>query len=149
MFPPGQALKEEYFAELNAAKNATAAEVAAKKPAEAKGKPKLKKKAGADDPFASEDEQDKVEKVAEGKSVDKPVSKAKAKAPAKKKPAPKKPAADDFESDDDAAEETRKAEIKALKASGAKKAAATKRRKSESDEEEDENEAPTKKRGRS
>ena len=56
-----QQLKDEFFAELNSAKSAAAEETAAKKAsagATVKAKPKLKKKAGADDPFASGDDEE-------------------------------------------------------------------------------------------
>ncbi|TFY65444.1 hypothetical protein EVJ58_g1967 [Rhodofomes roseus] len=55
-------LKEEYFAELAAAKNNDTEKTAARKAAAgtvAKSKPKLKRKAENDDPFASEDDEPK------------------------------------------------------------------------------------------
>ncbi|RPD57794.1 hypothetical protein L226DRAFT_537584 [Lentinus tigrinus ALCF2SS1-7] len=138
-------LKDEYFSELSTAKSAAAEEAAAKKTSAdttAKAKPKLKKKAGADDPFASDDDEDKEEEAEKPAPPSKSKSKAKAKKPAPKK----KAAADAFASDDDAGdddegEEARKAEVKAKK-----KPAPKKRKSVESDEESDE--APKKKRGR-
>ncbi|TFK88454.1 hypothetical protein K466DRAFT_645447 [Polyporus arcularius HHB13444] len=138
-------LKDEYYAELSSAKTAAVEEVTAKTVTAgvtAKSKPKLKKKAGADDPFASDDEAGKED---EGDKAEKPAAASKAKA---KKPAPKKKAAaDDFASDDDAGdddegEEARKEEVKA------KKKAAPRKRKSVDSDEEDSDDVPKKKRGR-
>ncbi|RDX49251.1 hypothetical protein OH76DRAFT_541862 [Lentinus brumalis] len=140
-------LKDEYYAELSSSKTAAVEEATAKTvtagvTANPKAKPKLKKKAGADDPFASDDEAGKED---EGDKAEKPAAASKAKA---KKPAPKKKAAaDDFASDDDAGdddegEEARKEEVKA------KKKAAPRKRKSVDSDEEDSDDVPKKKRGR-
>ncbi|CDO70538.1 hypothetical protein BN946_scf184573.g6 [Trametes cinnabarina] len=96
-----KALRDEYFAEVNAAKCASAEEATAKAAtAETKKpKPKLKKKAN-DDPFGSDDEDEKDED--KGK---KPASSSSAPARAKakaKKPMPKtKAAADESASEDE------------------------------------------------
>ena len=135
-----QALKEQYFEELNNKKAAAAEETDTKNvdagSSEAKSKPKLKKKVGADDPFASDDE-DKPDPGAKksGKGSSAAASAPKGKA-VQKKPAPKKkPAADVFESDDDAEEAERKAKLKALKAGSARNAATRKRKASEIEDE--------------
>ncbi|OJT01946.1 hypothetical protein TRAPUB_7590 [Trametes pubescens] len=129
-----EALKEEYFAELNAAKTAAAEETAAKKAAAGetkKPKPKLKQK-GGDDPFASDDE--------DGEENAEPEVSAPA-AVKGKKPAPKKKAgAEAFASDEDAKDPSPKA-----KAPPKKRAA---KRSKDADEDGSENEAPKKKRGR-
>ncbi|KAL1941429.1 hypothetical protein VTO73DRAFT_7246 [Trametes versicolor] len=129
-----KALKEEYFAELNAAKTTAAEETAAKKAAAGeakKPKPKLKKK-GGDDPFASDDE-DGEEKAEHEVSAPAAVK--------GKEPAPKKKAAADaFASDEDTADPSPKAKAPPKKR-GAK-------RSKDADEDGSEDEAPKKKRGR-
>ncbi|KAI9068924.1 hypothetical protein FKP32DRAFT_1663497 [Trametes sanguinea] len=129
-----KALKDEYFAELNATKSAAAEDAAAKKSAAGeakKPKPKLKKKVD-DNPFGSDDEEKEKD---EGK---KPPSSS---APAKgkgRKPVPKrKAAANDFASDDEA---------EAEQSSKAKKSAPKKR--SNADDEDSEEDAPKRKKGR-
>ncbi|TBU31178.1 hypothetical protein BD311DRAFT_689751 [Dichomitus squalens] len=142
-----KALKDEYFAELNAAKTAAVEEAASKKAESGaatrpKPKPKLKEKAGADDPFASDDEGDTEDTKPTSKKAAKPTSSSGSKA---KRPVPKKAkVANDFASDSDDGEEeaARKAEVKA------KKAGTTKKRKGAELDEEVEEEAPKKKRGR-
>ncbi|OBZ69955.1 hypothetical protein A0H81_10450, partial [Grifola frondosa] len=136
-----KSLKDEYFAELNNAKNAAAEKATAG--AATKSKPKLKKKVVADDPFASDDDEEHIDKKGE-----KGVATA-----SSSKPAPKqKPVEDMFASDEDAEgdadeeEEDRRAEIQAKKGP-VKKPSAPKRAQ---DDEDDEEEAPKKKRkGRS
>ncbi|KAI0629039.1 hypothetical protein C8Q77DRAFT_331554 [Trametes polyzona] len=130
-----KALKDEYFAELEANKGAAAEESAAKKTATGetkKAKPKLKKK-GNDNPFGSDDEDEDSKDKAEPSAAP-PSSKG-------KKPAPKKKAATDaFASDDDADEETPQTKAKPRRAA--------KRAKEDDDDDSEEEQAPKKKKGR-
>jgi len=142
-------LKEEFFAEISAAKGAIMEKAAPEKEADSgaatKAKPKLKKKVAEDDPFASDDEHDEgAADKAKQASSSKPAATTK-KAPPKLK---KKVEEDTFASDseDSAKEEAgRKAEIAKKKAVSSKKAAVAKRPKSDSEEEE---EPPKKRRGK-
>ncbi|CCL99197.1 uncharacterized protein FIBRA_01212 [Fibroporia radiculosa] len=119
-------LKDEFYAELNAAKNSDAVKVAAEKEASgmsAKPKPKLREKA-EDNPFESDDE--RANTAAECKDEDKgqvvKTGGPTAARPSNKPGAQKKRKADDdvFESDDDAEEDQgRKVAVAALK-SGSK-----------------------------
>ncbi|KAI8973993.1 hypothetical protein BD414DRAFT_498803 [Trametes punicea] len=96
-----KSLKEEYFAELNASRTATIKEGAAAKAAEIKKpRPKPKKKAGDDNPFA-DDEDDQEEEKAESSA---PSSKPKSKKPAMKR----KVDTDVFVSDEEAEDEAPK-----------------------------------------
>ncbi|KAI0359670.1 hypothetical protein OH77DRAFT_1518051 [Trametes cingulata] len=93
-----KALREEYFSELNTAKAAAAEEAAAKKAAAgatAKPKPKLKKKAGEDNPFGSDEEDETADAKTDSQAAP---SGSKGKKVAQKR----KAAAEVFESDDDA-----------------------------------------------
>ncbi|KAI0821394.1 translation initiation factor eIF 4e-like domain-containing protein [Irpex lacteus] len=145
-----KALKDEYYAELNASKATTAEKVAdEKKPTPlassgATGKPKLKQKQVQNNIFESDDEDEKVPKA-------KPLSKADTDTKAKaRKPIAKKQArefASDTEEDSDV--EARKRELQEKK-SGSRSQTQKKRAKSESDEEEDDEDSrPTKARKRS
>ncbi|PSR73760.1 hypothetical protein PHLCEN_2v10404 [Hermanssonia centrifuga] len=139
-----KALKDEYFSEINAAKTTVGAEKAtAAKSSETavKHKPKLKKKAVNDDPFASDDEDDKK---ATG-HVEAPKKEAKT----KKAPVANRPQAV-FESDDDQEddeEKQRKEDLHAKKAAPKAKATGTHKRRKSDDEEEGE-ERPKKRGGR-
>ncbi|KAH9941934.1 translation initiation factor eIF 4e-like domain-containing protein [Amylocystis lapponica] len=147
-----KSLKEEFFAELSAAKSANAEKAAEEKAAPsitAKEKPKLKKKAVEDDPFASDDE-DVGGSVRAAEKPTANVSKASG-SPAKPQPKPKKrkaPADEHASDSDDSAQEEakRKAEIDAKKAASRKKPAVAKRPKSD-DDSDDEDARPKKKRG--
>ncbi|KAH9834002.1 translation initiation factor eIF 4e-like domain-containing protein [Rhodofomes roseus] len=123
-------LKEEYFAELAAAKNNDTEKTAARKAAAgtvAKSKPKLKRKAENDDPFASEDDEPKDTK-SEAKSKSQAGGASTSQKTAKAAPKTKKSSAkDEFGSDDEVAEdsdaEARKAEVAAKKATSRRKGA--------------------------
>ncbi|KAI0776311.1 hypothetical protein BD413DRAFT_265147 [Trametes elegans] len=118
-----KALKDEYFAELNANKIAVAEETAAKKVAAGetkKPKPQLKKKADDDNPFGSDEDDEEADE----------------------KPAPKKKLKDKVFASDDESE----AEVPKRKAKPPIRRAATKRSKADSEGSGDE--APKKKRGK-
>ncbi|KZT72326.1 hypothetical protein DAEQUDRAFT_809208 [Daedalea quercina L-15889] len=136
-------MKEEYFTELNTTKANQADKVAAEKATtgtETKTKPKLRKKAEDDDPFASDDDESKdANEVAKEKSKAHSSSTSKKSTTKAVKGSPK----DDFASDDDTGEDSdeqaRKAQVAAKKATSKGKPATggqSKRSKEDDDEEE-------------
>lgn len=135
-----QALKDEYFAERDATKAADAGRAAAENADSANeaasgaskpAKPKLRKKAANDDPFASEDD------AAGPHAPQAPAARSagSTKAPLRKKPKAEAAFVDDEDDEDEkAAEEQRRKEIQAKKMSA--KATTGKRTSPDSDDEE-------------
>ncbi|EKM53423.1 uncharacterized protein PHACADRAFT_259801 [Phanerochaete carnosa HHB-10118-sp] len=140
-----KALKDEYFAELNATKAADAENAAASQGMPGDTKPaklKLKKKTRNDDPFVSDDEAEGVKSPGRAE-VSAPASKAK-KQPLRKK-AKTEP---EFEDDDDEIEGVGEQQVKkqapAKKSPTVKSTAGRKRSKSSSDNDDSEEERPKK-----
>ncbi|KAH9922069.1 uncharacterized protein B0H18DRAFT_1019009 [Fomitopsis serialis] len=148
--PEIKKLREEYFAELSAAKTNDADKTAVTAKATTgivtKSKPKLKRKAEDDDPFASDDESKDAKPTPKEKTKSSGATTSKKAAPKAKKSAAK----DDFGSDDESAEDNdeqaRKAEVAAKKATSKGKPA--KRLKEDDEEDEDVEERPKRKHAR-